>query len=229
MATALRLSVIVPLAPGESEWPGLVLQLAPLLDTECELVIVAAGDPVSVAWDGVATVVSLGCVPGRARQMNLGANRARGTQLWFLHADTRLLPNSWNALQLFLECDTQALGFFDLRFRGDGPAATRVNAALANLRARWLGMPFGDQGFVLTAAMFAAIGGFDEMAAYGEDHLLAWTVRRAGFALRPVGAALSTSARKYARDGWLRTTVRHIGLTAIQAWPQWRAWRRDKR
>lgn len=219
----MRLSVIVPLAPGETEWQGLVAELETILDVDCEIVLVAAGDALTVA--SCSVVRSLGSEPGRARQMNAGAAAARGKYLWFLHADTRLSENAWPALQRFISRGLHALGFFDLAFRRDGPRPVRLNAWCANIRARHLGMPFGDQGFVMPAALFVELGGYDETAAFGEDHLFVWAVRRAGYRLMPVGAAVSTSARKYARHGWLRTTVRHIRLTASQAWPQWRAMR----
>lgn len=98
----------------------------------------------------------------------------------------------------------------------------------ANLRARWLGVPFGDQGFVLRAAGFRALGGFDERASYSEDHLFVWTAREAGIP-GPVAGAVATSARKYARLGWARTTLLYWGLTFEQAWPAWRRLRRMSR
>ena len=215
--------MIVPMAPGETEWHGLVAQLEKFLDADSEIVLVAGGDPVAVTsrW----RMQSLGCAPGRARQMNAGAATAQGQYLWFLHADTRLSDEAWPALQRFVSRGVPALGFFDLTFRRDGPLAVRLNAWGANIRSRRLGMPFGDQGFVMPASLFAELGGFDETAAYGEDHLFVWAARRAGYGVMPVCAAVSTSARKYEQHGWARTTLRHIWLTAAQAWPQWRALR----
>lgn len=214
--------MVIPLAPGETAWPGLMAQLGEMLGRDCE-VVVAATDP-QLAMGQARVVVS---AVGRALQLNAGAAAAEGAWLWFLHADTRLFPESFAALERFIATSEPALGWFDLRFREDGPAWARWNARGANFRSR-LGMPFGDQGFVIPATLFRALGGFDTQAAYGEDHLFAWAVRRAGFPLRAVGACLSTSARKYARNGWLRTTARHVWLTAIQAWPQWWAWRRGR-
>ncbi len=220
----MRLSVIVPLAPGETEWRGLAEQLEAMLDDDCEFILVAAGE--AVAWQSASVLQSLACDAGRARQLNRGAKAARGDYLWFLHADTRLSPGAWPALQAFVARREIALGWFDLAFRRDGPLPVRLNAWGANLRSRRLGIPFGDQGFVVPASLFAELGGFDEQAAYGEDHLFVWAVRRAGYKVVPMGALLSTSARKYARHGWGRTTLRHLWLTAVQAYPQWRALRR---
>jgi len=107
-----------------------------------------------------------------------------------------------------------SLGWFDLAFRPGGPPLMPLNAYGANLHSAWLGMPFGDQGFVIPARSSAALGGFEENAPYGEDHLLAGAARRAGIALRRIGACLFKSARKYERGGWAATTARHLWLTA---------------
>lgn len=164
--------------------------------------------------------------PGRARQMNAGAARAVGQWLWFVHADSRLRPATLSALNAFLERDVDALGYFDLAYRDDGPRLVALNAWGANLRSRAFGLPFGDQGLLLRASRFEALVGFDESVAYGEDHRLVWTARNAGVPLQRIAAPLETSARKYAQHGWLRTTVRHLHLTIAQAWPAWRQ-RRD--
>ena len=154
---------------------------------------------------------------------------ASGDWLWFVHADSRLRADTLQALQGFLDQGNPALGWFTLAFRRDGTRCTVLNAAGANWRARWLGLPFGDQGLLLPRACFEALHGFDEQAAYGEDHLLVWAARRAGLPLQHIPAVLETSARKYARHGWLRTTWRHWRLTVVQAWPAWRATGRDDR
>lgn len=224
------LSVIVPLAPDETEGGPLLFALRDL-PAGSEVLLVRAGGaerPRPDGWPVGVTLRQVSSAPGRARQMNLGARQAEGDWLWFLHADSRFAPGTLPALLRFVGRGEPALGWFDLRFR-DGPWMTRVNAAGANLRSAWLGIPFGDQGFVIRAEDFARLGGYDEGAAYGEDHLLVWAARGAGLPLRRVGAALSTSARKYARRGWGATTWRHVRLTAVQAFGAWRAMRQARR
>ena len=98
----------------------------------------------------------------------------------------------------------------------------RTNAMGANWRSRRLGLPFGDQGLVLPRLEFDRLDGFDPRLAHGEDHALVWRARRAGLPLREIDAAVITSARKYAERGWLRTTLRHLRLTADQAWRETR-------
>ena len=217
------LSVIVPVGPGEREAEGLLVQLRDLpVPAEIILAVAQGGQ---AEWPVPVTLVEVSGSARRAHVLNAGAARAAGGWLWFLHADTRLLPGSLDALATFLRRDRPALGWFHLTFRRDGPALTRLNAWGANGRSRWLGVPFGDQGFVLPAATFHALGGFDETAAYGEDHLFVWAARAAGLRARPVGGRVATSARKYARLGWARTTLLHWRLTVAQAWPAWRRMR----
>lgn len=222
---ASTLSVIVPLAPGEAEWQGLLAQLGAELPTGSEVLLVATGEsPPSPppGWPERIALRRLCGVAGRGPQMNAGARLAGGAWLWFLHADSRLEPGTVSALLAFVGRGDDALGWFDLAFRPGGPALMPLNAWGANLRSAWLGMPFGDQGFAIPSRWFAALGGFDEDAPYGEDHLLAWAARRSGIPLRRIGARLLTSARKYERGGWAATTFRHLRLTAVQAWPEWR-------
>lgn len=227
---ALRLSVIVPFGPDETEGAVLLEQLQ-ALPRDAEIVLVRAeGRPLPLGMEPGAQGVAIRiCVSpaGRARQMNIGAQAAHGSWLWFLHADSRLQARTLAALNAFFADGQGAFGYFDLRYRDDGPPLAHLNAIGANLRARWFGMPFGDQGFVLPAAWFDRLGGYDETAACGEDHILVWRARAAGLPLHRIGAPLASSARKYARQGWGRTTLRNLCLTALQAWPQWRRMRKD--
>ena len=223
-----NLSVVIPLGPGEHEAAGLLHDLM-ALPPNSEIILVHADPepyPLPPAWPAHLSVLQRHAAGGRARQLNLGARQATGRWLWFLHADTRLLPGCLDALQTFIGRTDPALGWFGLQFRDDGPWLARLNAHGANLRARWLGIPFGDQGFALQAKLFASLGGYDETASYGEDHLFVWTARSAGVPPRRISGTVATSARKYARQGWARTTLVHWVLTAAQAWPAWQRLRR---
>ena len=213
------LSVIIPLGPDEEETPGLLDQLGEL-PGNCEVIVVKAGNTALVrpsSWPATLIWREYTNSGGRARQMNLGARLARGDWLWFVHADSRLLPQSLPALGQFIEQPHDVLGWFDLRFRDDGPWFCHLNAWGANLRSRWLGLPFGDQGLVIRRSSFGTLGGFDETLACGEDHHFVWKAHSQALPVQRLRAPLATSARKYAEQGWLRVTVRHIYQTYSQA------------
>ena len=218
-----ELAVVVPIGPGECAWQGLLPQLADL-PPAARIVLVATSDadlprrsdPIAGALG--AELVLLTAPRGRALQQNAGAGAAERRWLWFLHADSRLAATTLPALAASLERAPNALGYFDLRFAGDGPVAVHLNALGVLVRSRWLGLPFGDQGLFLARADFERLGGFDPTLQSGEDHALVWAAHRAGMVVASARAPLYTSARKYAEGGWLRTTARHVWLTAAQAW-----------
>lgn len=218
-------SVVVPIGRGDEAWRGLLPSFSRMA-RESEVWLVATESPPLDLGELIeksqlrCSVTWIASAPGRARQMNQGAECARGDFLWFLHADSRLGVGGFVALQKSLAAEPRALHFFDLEFGGDGPRLARWNAWGANLRSRWLGLPFGDQGFCVCRTLFNELSGYDEQAPYGEDHLFVWAARRAGVPIRRVGATLRTSARKYAAGGWFVTTSKHLGRTWWQAWPQ---------
>lgn len=213
---ASPIAIVIPLGPGELDWRQLLPSL--LSSTAAELIVVHTpdADPAELPASGarLRLVVSR---QGRAAQMNAGAAASAAPWLWFLHADSRLSADAFARLEQYLAGAPDGIGYFDLRFLGDGPALVRINEWGARLRSRWLRLPFGDQGFVMHRDTFQALGGFDESLPNAEDHALVWRARRCGMPLRPVGADLWTSARKYRRQGWLATTVSHLAATLAQA------------
>ncbi len=227
-------AVVIPVAPGDAAWHGLLPDLAPLPGGA---VVVFAGAAPLDAESAAIAAAGLGerrwtwvvAPRGRARQLNAAIGTTTRAQLWCLHADSRCTPSTIPALRASLRADAHALHYADLAFLPDGPRRMRLNALGVRLRSRWLGMPFGDQGFCLPRALWGRLGGFDEAAPYGEDHLFLWRARQAGVALRPTGGVVLTSARRYREQGWGRTTRRHVALTVRQAVPEWLALRRRRR
>ncbi len=219
-----RLTVVVPVGPGDHLDDRLRGQLArlPRMAQVCVVSCEESASEVAYAPAGEGSSgpqwLHARAPAGRASQQNVGAAAATGQWLWFLHADARLADDTLAALARFIAADVAALGYFDLRFLGDGPALMRLNAAGAWLRSHWLGLPFGDQGLLLPRSLFNALGGFDPAIARGEDHQLVWRARHAGVPVLPIGACLYTSARRYAARGWGVTTREHLGETWRQAW-----------
>jgi hypothetical protein len=95
-----------------------------------------------------------------------------------------------------------------------------INEWGARLRSDLLGLPFGDQGLCLSKQSFERLGGYDEQAAFGEDHLLVWQAKHHGLKLVRCPSKLATSARKYQQRGWRNLTIKYQLLWPRQAWPQ---------
>lgn len=217
------LTAIVPLAPGEPAWRALLPRLSALRGVDEVLAVaVEAVDPELdaelAALPGTGPAVRLLRAPrGRALQQEAGARAARGGWLWFVHADTRFDAGVEAALSRAVR-GAPALYYFDLRFGADGPRSMRINDVGVWLRCRLFGLPFGDQALLLPAAVYRQLGGFEADVGRGEDHALVWMAHAARVPVRPIGATLRTSARRYAGAGWWTTTLEHLRLTLTQAW-----------
>jgi rSAM/selenodomain-associated transferase 2 len=150
---------------------------------------------------GARVVVSR---PGRGIQQNRGAEAARGDILFFLHADA-IPPPGFPALVRETLADPEvAAGAFSLALDRPGRRAGIVCAG-ANLRARLLALPYGDQGLFFRRETFSRAGGFPEQEIM-EDFELMRKVRRLGrVAVRP--ETVTASARRWEELGYLRTTL----------------------
>ena len=218
-----ELSIIIPLSSNENAWQALAQDLQ-LLPSGVEIIWVC---PLGTTFNATTIPGKNICVlyasPGRASQLNAGARVARKSFLWFLHADTRFTQNALDALYQAIETAPHCLHYFNLHYY-DGPKAMRYTSQGIWLRSHCLKMPFGDQGFCLSKTLFNKLGGYEENASYGEDHLLVWQAHEQRVKLRCTGALLSTSARKYIDKGWLYTTCLHQFLWLKQASQQLLVW-----
>lgn len=225
MSSLCQLAVIIPVAPGDTAWTELILDLH-RLPAESEILFVGPS-PAKVLkplFDEFATdrkVRWLQAPMGRGCQLNAGVKATEKPYFWFLHADSRFHQSALHSLHQSLQQQSDALHYFNLAFLDDGPALTAINAIGVWLRSHLLGLPFGDQGFCLAQTLFERLGGFREDVNYGEDHLLIWQARSQGIDLRCTGGLIRTSARKYRQYGWCATTFNHLTLTAKQAFPEW--------
>jgi len=184
-----QLSIIIPLAPEETEQHYLLKDLA---NSSVHREIIQSSEQ------------------NRASSLNLGAKQAQGQWLWFLHADSRVNQDNLRALENSLNQDQQgaALHYFDLGFK-DSNRLLRSKALGANLRSRLLGCPYGDQGFCISKKVFLSLGGFPEDQPYGEDLLFVWRAHQARVPLQRIASTLLTSSRKYSQQGWLKVTLLH--------------------
>ena len=145
---------------------------------------------------------------GRAKQMNEGARHASSEWLLFLHADTRLEGEAFEALleALVREPDW---GWFDVRIEGKHPLLS-LTAAMMNSRAGLTKVATGDQGLFIRKALFDTVGGFPDIRLM-EDVALSKALR--GVAKSTVvRTPLATDGRRWDQGGWFRTVLKMWGL-----------------
>ena len=147
----------------------------------------------------------------RAAQMNLGATRALGNILLFLHADT-ILPAcaALGRIERALTDPRLTGGAFARRYDSNS-WWLRVTCALAEIRGRSSGWFLGDQAIFVRADVFREMGGFKDFALF-EDLDFSRRLRVAGrtVILRP---AVTSAARRFEQCGPWRTTWSDFLLT----------------
>jgi rSAM/selenodomain-associated transferase 2 len=172
-----------------------------------EIVVADGGsrdDTVRIAKQAGARVVN--APRGRGTQLVAGAAAATADWLLFLHADCRPLPGWEAAVASFIAAGVERAGYFDLRLDDSAPATRRLERIVA-WRCRMLALPYGDQGLLISRALYDRIGGFAAMPLM-EDVDIARRLGRAR--LQPIGATMLASARRYQRDGYLRRMTRNL-------------------
>jgi len=179
--------------------------LQPLRARGHEVIVVDGGSAdatVRLAARGADRVIAAS--RGRAHQMNAGAYTASGEILLFLHADTRLPEAADLLLTQALQQSGRCWGRFDVRIGSRHPLL-RMVSRMMNLRSRVSGICTGDQAIFVTAEAFARSGGYPPLPLM-EDVVLSSRLRRWS---RPAAlrASVMTSARRWERNGVLRTIV----------------------
>jgi rSAM/selenodomain-associated transferase 2 len=200
MAPGDALSVIIP---TWREGAGLIeaLHAARQAVGQAELVVVGADetDAVREAARGLGVHWVDAPRPCRGLQLDVGAQRAGGDRLLFLHADTRLPDGAGRMIHDALDDPCVAGGAFRLRFDRTHP----VLDLLARMSAIRLPAAFlGDQGLFCTRAAYRAAGGFHPQPLF-EDVDLARRLARVGRLVR-LARPVTTSARRFVGRGPLR-------------------------
>jgi rSAM/selenodomain-associated transferase 2 len=180
----------------------------------CE-VIVADGDPRGSTIRAIRNreVILLSAMAGRGSQMNAGARIAQGRVLLFLHADTTLPPH---APERSMEaCASPAIvgGAFDLSIASSA-LLLRIIARTASLRSRLTRIPYGDQAIFIKKSFFTMIEGFAQIPIM-EDIELMRRIRRAGHRIVLLPDRVSTSARRWEKDGICFTSIRNLIISNL--------------
>ncbi len=228
--TPPRLSIIVPVYNEAAILADSLQALAPFREQGAEVIVVdGQSRDASFAVASAAPVDRvLPAVRGRALQMNLGAAKASGDHLLFLHADTRLPADAPAQIAAALDGQGHVWGRFDVRIEGQS-RSLRMVAGLMNRRSRLTGIATGDQAIFVTRAAFESVGGYPKQPLM-EDLELSRSLRRIGppACLR---STVLTSGRRWERDGVLRTillmwrlrTLYWLGVSPQRLARQWRS------
>jgi len=204
-------SVIVPLLADRDAARQLIAQIP--VDLRVEIIVAEAGGMPGREWlsQGRPDVTIIHTPPGRGGQMNAAAGLAHGEWLLFLHADSSL-PSGW--LDLFQSDYVRDVAGGWFQFALDDPAwqARLLERAVA-WRVRVLRLPYGDQGLFVRRQTFTELGGYRDIPLMEDVEFVRRLVGTGRVVELP--RAITTSARRWRRDGWFRRSARNVTLLGL--------------
>ena len=87
--------------------------------------------------------------------------------------------------------------------------SARILEALVRIRCKVFGLPYGDQGLLISKALYDAVGGYPDIPLFEDVALIRALGKRR---IRRLGLPLTTSADKYERGGFYRRGWRNFRL-----------------
>ena len=203
MKISSTISAVIPTLNAAATLPATLAALGPLDD-----VVVADGGSTdataAIAKQAGARVVT--AAKGRGQQLAAGIAAAAGEWLLLLHADTGLTPDWRTEAAAHMSDNPAKAAYFRFALDSTDPRARRLERLVA-WRCRVLGLPYGDQGLLISRDTLRRAGGMrplplmedvDLISRLGRGHVIGLT------------ASAVTSAAKWQRDGWYRRSCRNL-------------------
>ncbi len=205
------LSIVIPTLNEARSLPLLLSDLRPLAGRLRVEIVVADGgsDDGTVALAREHAAVVAPAQAGRGTQLRAGVAAATAPLLWVLHADARVPPETLDAVVRHAASGVRSPRAFRLGI-ASSRMSLRVIAWGANLRSRFLALPYGDQSLLIDRAVLEAAGGYPETPLM-EDVELALRLRRHD-RIRLLPERVLVSPRRWERDGPWRRSLRNVVL-----------------
>jgi rSAM/selenodomain-associated transferase 2 len=207
------ISVIILTLNEERSLPGLLDAIC-LQGADHEVIVVDGGSQdrtLEIARrHGVRALLS---PPGRGNGICVGAKEARGDVLFFLHADSTLLPGALHRINEVLSTNAGIIGGnFRLVFDGDTLFSRWLTWSYAGIRS--IGLYYGDSGIFVRRSVYEALGGFRPIALM-EDLDFVRRFERFGPTCCIKEPHLITSARRFERRHPLQMVCLWIWLHVL--------------
>ena len=207
-----NLSIIIPTLNEANNLPILLADLKKW-HYNSDLTIVDGGSQdltISIAEiQGVNVIKSI--KKNRGYQLKIGASRAKGDWLLFLHADSRLDPSWVESISKIMknkESNNYAW-YFDFKVKSYNLEFRVLEIAVA-LRSYFLQQPYGDQGLLIHKTLYSYAGGFSPLNIM-EDLDLIIRITKSNKAKR-IGENIYTDDTKWSKSNIIRRAIKNAEL-----------------
>ena len=148
---------------------------------------------------------------GRGRQLHRGTEVAEGEWLLFLHADTTLEEGWLEEAKKFMKADLDKAGVFQFALN-DVRWEARLIEKGVSLRCRCLGLPYGDQGLLISRSFYERLGGFKPIPLFEDVDIIRRIGRRR---LVHFNSRAVTSALSYQTGGFYFRPIKNLMLLLL--------------
>lgn len=204
------ISVIVPMLTEEAIIETALRRLSEM-EGDFAVVVVDNGstdESLRLASKWARTLVG---PPGRGPAMNIGAARSDGDILLFLHADTTLPADAFQAVERALTCTGAVGGRFSVVFDGDDRRSRFVTALYE--AANRAGLFYGDAAIFVRREVFESLHGFKSLPLM-EDFDFCRRLHHAGRTVKLPQTVVS-SARRWQHQGFLKTALIYATIQGL--------------
>ena len=202
-------SIIIPTLNSECELSETLRSLFEGIENNLirELIISDGGsnDKTKIIANEVGAIFIEG-PSSRGLQISKGIDKSKGDWILILHADTNLSLN-WSA-KIVQKIDKNFAYHFKLKFKSKS-AYARILEYWAQVRSNLLGLPYGDQGFLIHRDLLDTKE-FPKIPIM-EDVALACKFRGK---IKSLDILAHTSAEKYHTNGWLAQSMINFFILA---------------
>ncbi|VAW52802.1 hypothetical protein MNBD_GAMMA07-1943 [hydrothermal vent metagenome] len=202
----LTLSIIIPCLNESTHIVSSLKKLQKIRSKGHEIILCDGGskDNTLALANNLADHI-LNTQPGRAKQMNMGAQIASGDVLCFLHADT-IIPANFEAIITHeLHQSDKIWGRFNIKL-SNSFWPYRVISWFINTRSCMSGVATGDQGIFIYKENFLKLKGYADIPLM-EDIEISKRLRKTSRPICINKSFLITSSRRWEQFGIFKTVI----------------------
>ena len=149
----------------------------------------------------------------RGTQLLLGAKNVSTEWILFLHSDTILEKNNIIGIKNFIskEINNNKAASFKIKFNKNNIWSYLLKI-IVNIRSKYLKLPYGDQGLLISKFFYNNIGGYKNIPIMEDVEI----IRNIGFKnIKILDSYVITDAIRFENQGWLLRPIINVYCLAL--------------